>query len=339
MAGLFRDCIVKLSGLLPFRKLQFFNSYKIIFPFYHLVSDERVRHVIHLYPYKNTREFEKDLDFLLKHYSPVSLAEFRQQIAQGMDTDCDSFLLTFDDGLKEFKEVIVPILLRKGVPAVNFINSAFVDNKDLFFRYKASLLVDEIQKKDIDRHKINKLFHKHGFKGNMVKSLLGISYHERAFLDIVAEHLGFNFRQYLETEKPYMTSEDIKSLTEMGFDFGAHSIDHPEYWNLGLKEQVKQTLESIDHINNLTNSDFRLFSFPFSDDWIKEAFFTDDAIVSKVDLMFGTSGMKKERHTGHFQRIPFEVKQGKADAETIMRYEYMCFFLKMFLGRNTISRS
>ena len=331
--------MVKLSGLLPFQTLQSFNNYKIIFPFYHLVSNKRVPHVIHLYPYKNEHEFEKDLDFLLKHYQPVSLSEFRQQNTDGKGPDYNSFLLTFDDGLKEFKEVIVPILLKKGVPAVNFLNSGFIDNKDLFFRYKASLLVEELQQTEVDWQKLTLLFRKHGYKGDIKKSLLSIAYHERAFLDIVAGHLGFSFKEYLETEKPYMTSDDIKSLTDIGFDFGGHSIDHPEYWNLDQEEQVRQTLDSTDAVNKLTNSDFRSFSFPFSDDWIKGAFFRDEAIGRNVDLMFGTSGMKKENHTDHFQRIAFEVKQGKAKAEAILRYEYMCFFFKMFLNRNTLYRS
>jgi len=339
MAGLFRDCMVMLSGLFPFRTLQSFNNYKIIFPFYHLVANERVPHVVHLYPYKSEREFEKDLDFLLKHYKPVSLSEFRQQHVQGKSPDYNSFLLTFDDGLKEFKEVIVPILLKKGIPAVNFLNSGFIDNKDLFFRYKASLLVEEIQQNKVDWRNLTRLFREHGYKEDIKRTLLGISYHEREFLDIVAGHLGVSFRDYLETEKPYMTSEDIKSLTKIGFDFGGHSIDHPEYWNLDLGDQIRQTLSSIDTVTNLTNSDFRLFSFPFSDEWVKGAFFGNDAIISKVDLLFGTSGMKKEQHSGHFQRIALEMREGKANAEAILRYEYMCFFFKIFLNRNTIYRN
>ena len=37
--------------------------------------------------------------------------------------------LTFDDGFRELHDVVAPILLRKGIPATFFVNSAFIDNK------------------------------------------------------------------------------------------------------------------------------------------------------------------------------------------------------------------
>ena len=37
-----------------------------IYPFYHAVSDEELIHIKHLYKVRTVKEFERDLDFLLK---------------------------------------------------------------------------------------------------------------------------------------------------------------------------------------------------------------------------------------------------------------------------------
>ncbi len=334
MGQLFRYCTAALSGLLPFRWLQTFNNHKIIFPFYHLVANERVGHVAHLYSYKNENEFVKDLDFLLKRYKPLSILE----LYEGKIPDRDSFLLTFDDGLIEFKEIVAPILLRKGVPAINFLNSGFVDNTDLFYRYKASLLIEETRRDKASCRRLRELFPESGYGKGVKEKLLKITYHERESLDIAAHHIGFSYHDYLAKVKPYMTSEDVRALAKAGFDFGGHSIDHPEYWNLNLENQVKQTLESVAAARQLTGARLRLFSFPFSDTGVKESFFDNEWIKNNVDFMFGTAGIKKEKHRGHFQRIPMEERKGKKTAEQLLRREYIYFFFKMLLGRNVNHR-
>jgi hypothetical protein len=49
----------------------------------------------------------------------------------------------------------MPILRRKGVPATVFVNSDFVDNQDLFFRFKAALIIDKNKSIKFEILKIN----------------------------------------------------------------------------------------------------------------------------------------------------------------------------------------
>ncbi len=107
------------------------SGIKIIFPFYHSVSDEDVVHIKHLYPSKNIISFINDLDFLLKYFIPLSIDDF---LSKNYDPDQNYFVLSFDDGLRKMFDVVRPILNKKGIPAIFFLNSAFVDNKDLFYR-------------------------------------------------------------------------------------------------------------------------------------------------------------------------------------------------------------
>ena len=136
------DTLSDVAQLLPFSLLSKAATGKVLAPFYHAVSDIPMPHIRHLYRVKTVAEFERDLDFLLKHYTPIDFHELPNLLQHKPRSGKPPMLLSFDDGLREFYDPIAPILLRKGIPAICFLNSGFLDNKDLFFRYKASLLID-----------------------------------------------------------------------------------------------------------------------------------------------------------------------------------------------------
>ena len=70
------------------------------------------------------------------------------------------FLLSFDDGLSSFYQTIAPILEEESIKAINFVNTDFLDNRELFFRYKVNLIIDKLkhgpisdsQKKEVQKY-------------------------------------------------------------------------------------------------------------------------------------------------------------------------------------------
>jgi peptidoglycan/xylan/chitin deacetylase (PgdA/CDA1 family) len=110
------------------------NRY-VILPYYHMVSDTPQPHVYPLYRHRTVTEFCADLDWLSAHYKPIRWDE----IDACERAKQPAFCLTFDDGFKEFYTIVAPILEEKRIPCVCFLNSDFVDNKDLMFRNKEAL--------------------------------------------------------------------------------------------------------------------------------------------------------------------------------------------------------
>src|SRR4029453_12175388 len=45
----------------------------LVIPYYHVVTDEDLWHVKHLYGYKSPKQFIEDLEFLLRNSSPIGL--------------------------------------------------------------------------------------------------------------------------------------------------------------------------------------------------------------------------------------------------------------------------
>lgn len=343
MAGLRVQAFRLLSGAagkLPLEMMRSMTGQRLVMPVYHVVSDVPVDHVRHLYPLRTTNEFEADLDFLLRHFTPVDL---HQVIAFGKERrplPRNAFFLSFDDGLREFHGVIAPILLRKGVPATCFLNSDFIDNCGLMFRYKVSLALNAL---DLDStlsqaSVVAQWMKCHGHSGTLARVLPTLRHDADAQLNELMPLLGVDIAAFLSTQRPYLTSEQISSLIHQGFHFGAHSIDHPEYRFLNLDEQLRQTIGSIDAIQQQFGLDYRAFAFPFTDFGVEDAFFQkvfsgDDAL----DVTFGCAGLKREPVARHFQRIPIE--QEGLSAERTIRTEYLYHLLKTPLGRHITRRS
>ncbi|WP_159517545.1 polysaccharide deacetylase family protein [Sunxiuqinia indica] len=285
----------------------------ILLPYYHLVSDKD--HPFHYnYNFPSTKRFRQDLDFLLDHFDPISLEELHT----GLNLR-NTFHLTFDDGLRECYEIIAPILKEKGIPATFFVNPAFVDNHDLFHRYKAAVL--------------NRFFAKKGVKTELKKT-----YADLLSLDQTAEDIGLKWEEYLDEEKPYMSMEQLKQMAEDGFTIGAHSWDHPEFWLLDDDHQLEEISDSMEWLVANFNPTIKAFAFPFTDFGVSDSVF--DTIHRKriCDITFGTAGIKSEKIPNHFQRLPME-RNGVLSAKDILREEYLAFKIKKLLGKHYTERN
>jgi len=283
------------------RLLTSLTKKKIIVPFYHTVAEQPLPHIKHLYRMKTVEEFLKDLDFLLKHFEAIDVETLHHYHIQKVVPKKPVFHLTFDDGMKEIYEIVAPILLKKGIPATFFINSGFVDNKALFYRHRESLECE-------NRYALQSL---HVTKEDNSKSL--VSCHSSLKNKIEID-------EFLEKDMPYLTTEQIIELSNNGFTFGAHSVDHPYYNTISLDEQLRQTRESLDFVSSIINQKLRLFAFPFTDYEVSQQFFNE--IEPDVDLCFGTAGLKNDEIPFNIQRIAGE-KRTYESLERILRKELM----------------
>jgi peptidoglycan/xylan/chitin deacetylase (PgdA/CDA1 family) len=305
-----------------------------VLPFYHAISDQPLPHIDNLYRVKTVNEFESDLEFLLKHFEPVDFWQFKQIATAGRKGKKPVFLITFDDGLKEFHDIIAPILVKNGIPAVCFLNAAFIDNKDLFFKYKASLLVSHLRENEhLTGSPAVTEWKRENSVDDVTSWLLSVKYVDRHRLNDFAFAAGYNFNEYLKSVKPYLTTPQIERLIRDGFHFGAHSIDHPEYWLLPFSEQIRQTSESTDFVRKKFSLNYGLFSFPFSDYQVSDDFFKAVMSTGMVDLTFGCAGLKQDVHPFHIQRIAFE--KGKLPAKEIYKTELIYTTLQGLIGRKS----
>lgn len=319
-------------------KIVLTSKNKLILPFYHLVADETPQYVTHLYKPKTTKQFKQDLNVFLAYYKTISLKRIVRSLKGNKIIKNASFHLTFDDGLQNFYTEVAPILLKKKIPATIFLNTDFVDNKDLFFRYKANLLIEHYSnatkiEQDMYRNFINEK-QKTNSDIDIKGFLLGIKFKEKHFLDELESQINYSFSDFLNIKKPYLSLAQIKELQEQGFTFGAHSCNHPLYTDLSLKEQLKQTKESLNWLDENINPKQKAFSFPFHDIGVTKEFFIK--MEPYLDISFGTSGFKKEEISFHLHRLDMEKSNG--NTKQFLINEYLKLAVKIPLGKHKIKR-
>jgi len=318
-----RETIVStvVSGF-PISWLHRATGTRLIVPYYHVVSDYNLSHVEHLYKYKTPRQFEDDLHFLLKHYQPLDLLDVLSRMKSGRPLPKRAFLLTFDDGYREIYDVVAPVLMRKGISATFFVNTAFIDNTELCYLNKVSILVEHLAKvRPTVERQLLALLRAHNIRcDNATAGLVSLKYAQRDLLAQLADVMRVDFNDYLIKHQPYLTSANINSLIKDGFTIGAHSIDHPLYSALSLTEQLRQTVESVVGVRQMFQLSYGVFAFPHSDHNVTKEFFDTLSSLGVVDLSFGTAGLIRDSAPNHIQR--FSLEKPLHSAQRIIAFQY-----------------
>lgn len=307
-----------------------------VLPVYHCVSNEDLPHIKNIIHYKNTKDFENDLDYMLRNFDFADWDFFKDNYNKPNKKPLA--LLTFDDGLIEFKDVVMPILLRKGIYAINFINPAFVDNSDMMFRSKISLLIEKIkdEKYDIPKQVSEYLELKTVSKTEAITRIKSITYKDSQRLLKLGKLMNLDFKDYSKNKKIYLDKNDLNIVKQEGFGIASHSWDHPNFIELPSNEQFNNIQESFNYIKENEFSD-ESFAFPFTDFGMKKKLFEDLFDTNEnLKLTFGTAGIKLDSFERNLQRIPME---NGISAEKEINFEINYFYLKKIFNKNKIIRS
>ena len=327
-----------LAPILPLGYLENQIRPPVIIPYYHIVSDERVEHVIHLFSYRTTEQFKADLEFFLKNYQPVGLEDLLSAVATGRRLKERAFLLSVDDGFRETHDIMAPILKSKGVPAVFFITTAFLDNKTLGHRHKASILAEHfarLKNRPPIAEKLAEVLKCHDSSHpGIIKAIMSRDNMGRETLDNMASVLEVDFESYLSGVQPYLTTSQVRSLIQDGFHIGAHSVDHFHYGTLTPGEQLAQTSDSVTFIRQKFGLNYSLFAFPYSDSGVHASLF--EALGGEIDVFFGTSAFRRDRIKKLVQR--FWMEDTSDSAEKILKSLYVRNKVREFAGLNKRNR-
>ncbi len=330
-----RNTIRYFTSLLPFRFLKRLQRNRLLLPFYHAVSDHPPAHLRHLYPVPGVEEFRRDLDFLCGNYPVLSPEIF---LEEGKVHQREGFVLSFDDGLREVKDIILPLLEERGIRAIFFLNNDFIGNRGMFYRYKASLLIEATRDRQ-KKAKLEEFFggEKEEFPGGrsgISLFLKQLSWRHLPLIDRLCELAEIDITGYLRDNRPYLEEGEIRDIMDRGHFIGAHSFDHPLFGSLDFSEQVRQTLESMEELQSSFGMPYRFYAFPFTDHGISEKLLPAVYGGEKklLDASFGTAGLKKAVRYPHYQRIPMEKYGG--DAQSVIKTEYIYFRLKALINRH-----
>lgn len=284
----------KICSLIPLDIWHRLLDIELVLPHWHVVSDQDLAHVSGLYKFRNIRQFKADLEFFLRYYTPVTLQDVISCLDGTNRLPNRCFLPTFDDGFCEIYDIIAPVLHAQGIPAVFFLITSVIDNRELCYPQKKSLLIRALASLGDSpaKREVSQLLTNAGVKGSDLPSRLrSIYYRQRHLLDELGSVVGYDFAEYVASVHPYLTSEQIRKLMKMGFDIGAHSIDHPLYSEMRLDEQLVQTQDSLKWLSTRFQYNCQSFAFPYTDAGISPEFFQKAFSDGWLDVSFGIGGI------------------------------------------------
>ncbi len=309
---------------IPIKIWSGFFPKEIICLYYHVVSDTVLSHAL-FYPYKNSEKFENDIKYLKSKFQFINYDSIQSsRIERNPLNRKNGVLITFDDGFVQCATEANPILKRHNVPAIFFVTTDWLENKNLFYESKLSLCINAVmQKSEIELKRIFQGIEIDNLVNRKLKeSDIGIiefrrrnvvlegpvsSMHrqiidkicalmEEDSVDIhkVCQTLGVDFQEFLDTEKPFLTTNHLQELIKDGHTIGAHSRTHRNLNNLSNMEVEEEIVTSCQRIYNITNHKVP-FAFPFNGRKINRQLLKRiQQEHSFVGLFFDTNGFHRD---------------------------------------------
>jgi hypothetical protein len=148
----------------------------------------------------------------------------------------------------------------------------------------------------------------------LTERLLSIKYSERTLVAELAAIARVDLDDYRKERRPYLTSEEVKTMIRHGFTVGAHSHDHPYYAELPLSDQIAQTATSMDMLASRFGCKLKAFAFPHSDAGVDPQFFKEVFSSGLLQVSFGTGGMVRHFHPKNLERVNMEKTAAPAGA-------------------------
>lgn len=316
--GIIKDNLYRISNksFLPWVKQQ------PVFPYYHLVRNQKVKHIENLYEYKNVAQFRHDLDFLLANYKPIT-----PDVLLKGKIPKNSFLLTFDDGLEEVYSVIFPVLKEKKLSAIFFINPDFVDNGQSLYKHDISVILSHLNQTDYrDAEKVCEIA---GIPFPPTASFAGqlknLPFAERHKVDAILKALDIDMDQYRKAQPIYITKPQIREMLDAGFYFGGHTMSHPPLQQLSLEAQKTEIIDSMQWLKTHFGIGYSLFAFPFSDKFASKALLQALFEYDQNIRIFGNAGIKKDIDPRIIQRFSLENPHKAVEKQVVTENFYKYF--------------
>jgi len=232
-------------------------------------------------------DFCKIIDYLSTKFSLISASEYTSCFLKKTLRN-DHICLSFDDALKCQLDIAIPILEKKNLNAFFFIYTSPITGDPDFleiYRYFRTVNYSDIEAFYDDFFKMFELKHqllhkksKEMFDHNQYLAdfpfytindkyfryirdniLDGHQYHE-LMLSLFTEY-SFDLKESISNL--WMSSEEIKGISEQGHVIGLHSHTHPtQIHKLTKEEQLNEYQTNYQYLSNIINKDIISMSHP-----------------------------------------------------------------------------
>jgi peptidoglycan/xylan/chitin deacetylase (PgdA/CDA1 family) len=197
--------------------------------------------------------------------------------------DKNSYLLTFDDGYKDYYSIFKKYLNNE--KAIFFLNGKTIEDKDYLDVNKIQLIANNFNKKEL-MYLTEQLLNKKLKKKFLLKNLPKKSQNYRPFdskeismfkyifqiflpLKVSSDLLNEIFYDYLKIDHKkvfkdlYLNIDQIHEMKKKGMIFGNHTFNHYPLIRLNYKGQFYEIKKNHDFLVKYDLLDYNIFAYPY----------------------------------------------------------------------------
>jgi len=211
--------------------------------------------------------FEAALRFISTYYKPVRLGDVLAD-QDGRRLPPNAVLVTFDDAYASVVQVAAPLCREYGIPAVYFVNAAFLNNQrmapDNLVCYVANtkgMATIEAAVRAVGRTELCGLRSLPEVFSSFFPS---ITLAEReVFLEALRHLAGVSESRMAEESALYLTTQQLCSLASFDFEIGNHTYSHVHCRRLSQTEFFGEIDRNKADLEALSGTKVRSFSQPY----------------------------------------------------------------------------
>jgi len=206
--------------------------------------------------------FAEQMGWLAQYCRILPLPEAAERLAQG-NLPARAAAVTFDDGYANNLEVAAPVLKSRGIPATFFITTGAVERGIMWNDLVIEGIRDAGERLDLDdiglgTHPLPDA----DSRKAAIRSVIGeLKYRALDERMRIAEDINAR-----ACDRPgprlMMTTEQVRELARLGFDIGAHTVNHPILKQQTSEEARAEIEGSRDWVHQVTGRVPASFAYP-----------------------------------------------------------------------------
>ncbi len=234
------------------------------------------------FKFLHIEDFKKQLDYFTSNFGILHPEALKESVITGKKTE--GIVLTFDDGVKDHYNEVMPELVNRGLSGIFYVSSGVYESKRILGVHQLHLLLGRFSSKDVYHELKNMvseemLSHAHmqefqtipyslqnndeytnGVK-RMMNYLISYEYREDILDSLMHNFFGDDKELF---DSFYLSTGEIKAMHEAGMVIGNHSKTHPVLSKLSYKEQQDEILPSFDYLENICiKLPYKTFCYPY----------------------------------------------------------------------------
>lgn len=213
--------------------------------------------------------FRQQAEYLGRHFEILFLSEAALRLRRGAIRR-PTAVLTFDDGFQNNRDVVLPILQDRGLPATVFLTTGLLGTDETVWYCRLNRALGATTKRRFDWDGETFDLSVPGAKAQAARAIqarLKALAHPQLLAELrgILHELGEAPERTIEADSPYrmLGREAAAEMAGSGLvEFGAHTHGHAILARLSPEERDLEIGRSLAAVQDLTGCPCRLFSYP-----------------------------------------------------------------------------